>query len=143
VTLRLVFALTLAAVAASPAKAQPRAIEPYRDPNLAAIKSMVLPGWGQFANEQPNKGAALVTNAIVGLLLATDTVSFWSSGSGADLERALGWLAYGLGAVAGGYDAYKNAAALNRENGYLLDEAAAPGRGRDRQLRVVVWRHRF
>lgn len=95
--------------------------EPYRDPNAAAVKSLVVPGWGQHGNLEASKGWLFTLNAMVALLFATSTLEF-SEGNSARLVRGVAVADYVLNAGFSAYDAYVNAERLNRENGYLLGE---------------------
>ena len=86
-----------------------------------------MPGWGQFGNAQPNKGAVFIGGAIVGLLLASKTLSIAGEGNAAKIERTLGWMILGINAAVGAYDAYAVADRLNRENGYDISRVPDVG----------------
>jgi len=105
--------------------------QPYRDPELAALRSVVIPGWGQQSNGDVGKGLALTSLAVLGVLLGTEVISpgLLTTGSeNRNLEKNLGWFLYGASVVWAVGDAYLRAESLNRENGYDLEEFSA-GRG--------------
>lgn len=104
----------------------------YRSPEGAALRSLVVPGWGQHYNGETGKGWILGSIAVVGLLLGTKVISPGVLSRGDEkhnLEKGLGWFMYG-GAVAWAtFDAYSRAEAINRENGYdmaLSAQACGP-----------------
>jgi hypothetical protein len=109
---------------AGAAEASPPSREPYRVPEWAALRSLALPGWGQHYNGEGSKGWVLTTVAVVGLLLASKTVSTGLLAGNIeenDLERDLGWFLYGGSVAWATVDAYLRAQVVNRENGYDLD----------------------
>ncbi len=125
-----------AALAQSAMKSEGR-VERYRDPTWAFTKSAILPGWGQFGNEQPNKGYAFVATASLGLLLVGRVFGLAQSESGVDFERGIGWILYGTALAWSSIDAYRGAELLNRANGY--DLARVP----DREVRLSLLRVQF
>ena len=122
------------------AAAQPRL--PYRSPELAACKSVILPGWGQWSNGDSNMAAALFTAGAVGVLFGTRTVGVASSPRRIETERGFGWLLYGISVVLGGFDAYIRARELNHENGYDVGRVELGFDG-GASVRVTLWQGRF
>jgi hypothetical protein len=114
--------------------------EPYRDPTAAAVRSLVLPGWGQHYNGEGGKGNLFTCGVLAGALFAARVVQVGSSTHGQEFERGAGLsvmiATWGWSIV----DAYTSAPHINRENGYELD-ALAPGP--DRGVWVVVLRVRW
>lgn len=104
--------------------------EPYRDPAVTAVRSLVLPGWGQHSNGESGKGWLFTSMAIFGVLLGTEVISpglLKGNHEEHNLEKSLGWFLYGGTVVWATADAYTRAAALNRENGYQVASLATTG----------------
>jgi hypothetical protein len=122
--------------AAQPARTSEEA-EPFRSPELAALQSLVLPGWGQHYIQEPKKGWGFMGVAAAGLLIALDVVGapFLED----DHEEGLGWMLYGLSTAWSVIDAYTGADRLNRENGYDIGGVPRP----DAQTRVTLVSLRF
>jgi hypothetical protein len=132
----LLFSWTSSAVAAgagaAPAETQrseptsppgPEYHEAYRSPEAAALRSLVLPGWGQHYNGEPNKGWVLGSIAALGLLLGTEVIKpgiLSRDNDRHNLEKSLGWFCYGGSVAWATADAYLRAQTINRENGYDL-----------------------
>lgn len=95
----------------------------YRSPEGAALRSLILPGWGQHYNGEATKGWILGSVAVLGVLLGTRVISPGVLSRGDEkhnLEKGFGWFMYG-GAVAWAtFDAYTRAQTINRENGYEM-----------------------
>jgi len=113
---------------ASNANVSSRATSPeyyvaYRSPEGAALRSLVVPGWGQHYNGETQKGWILGSIALVGLLMGTKVISpgvLSHGGEKRNLERGLGWFIYGGTVAWATFDAYSRAEAIDRENGYDL-----------------------
>ena len=114
--------------------------EPYRNPETVALRSLVVPGWGQQVNGQSGKGWFLTGLAVFGILLGTETLELGLLTGGREkhnLERDLGWFMY-AGAVAWAtIDGYMVAQRLNRENGYDIAHWPGPAPSRGAQLTLV------
>jgi len=122
--------------------------EPYRDPEWTAVRSLVVPGWGQQLNGDHTKGFILTSAALVGVLLGVGVISpglLSSADDDRNLERAIGWFLYGTSVVWAVGDAYLRAQALNRENGYDLSaiESFPQGHGSSPVVAVTVLRLGF
>jgi hypothetical protein len=114
--------------------------EPYRPPESVAVRSLVIPGWGQQVNGQKGKGWFLTSMAVVGVLLGTETIQLNVLTGGRtqnNLERDLGWFMYGGSVVWATIDGYLVAQNLNRENGYDLAHWPGPPPSPGVQLTLV------
>jgi hypothetical protein len=97
--------------------------EAYRSPEAAALRSLVVPGWGQHYNGEPSKGWVLGSIAALGLLLGTEIIKpgiLSRDNDRRNLEKSLGWFCYGGSVAWATADAYLRAQTINRENGYDL-----------------------
>lgn len=102
-----------------------------------AARSLVLPGWGQWSNDEDGKGTTFFVLAAVGILFGSGAFGLSSSDSGQQFEQAAGWGLYGASTVVSVFDAYRVAERINRENGYDLAASEAPG------IRIALLRLRF
>ena len=103
--------------------------EPYRPPGAAAMRNVVLPGWGQHFNGQSGKGWVFTFMWGIGLLLATETISSGSlqgASESNDIEKAIGFAMLGIAYGGSILDAHSTAKRLNTENGYDLSQRAPP-----------------
>ncbi len=97
--------------------------EGYRSPEGAALRSIVVPGWGQHYNGEPTKGWILGSVAVVGLLLGTKVLQpgiLSRDNERHNLEQSFGWFCYSGSVAWATVDAYLRAETINRENGYDL-----------------------
>ncbi|HKI82779.1 MAG TPA: hypothetical protein VKA63_00460 [Candidatus Krumholzibacteria bacterium] len=97
--------------------------EAYRSPEGAALRSIVVPGWGQHYNGEPTKGWILGSVAVVGLLLGTEIIKpgiLSRDNERHNLEQSFGWFCYAGSVAWATVDAYLRAQTINRENGYDL-----------------------
>jgi hypothetical protein len=110
--------LFLAAVAtllfARPAAAQNPA--GYKDPGIATIASVVIPGGGQMYSGEVKKGAMILGIGFAGLTLGYATTM--NSGNGA--PALAGYLVYLGSWVYGIMDASDSAARMNAKNGLAV-----------------------
>lgn len=110
----------------------PERHEGYRSPEGAALRSIVVPGWGQHYNGEPTKGWILGSVAVVGLLLGTKVLQpgiLSRDNERHNLEQSLGWFCYGGSVAWATVDAYLRAETINRENGYDLALRTEVSRG--------------
>lgn len=134
-------ALIALALAADCATAQER--EPYRSPEAAALRSIVLPGWGQWSNGDDVKGTSAFAAAAFGIAIATRTIALGSTPRWREAWRGFGWSLYGLSIVLSSTEAYRRASALNRDNGYDISRLRVLDDGKSLALGVVLYRHGF
>lgn len=94
-------------------------IEPLRDPGGAMMKSVLVPGWGQWSNGDNGKAQAYFGAAAIYMVLALDVIKL-GEGNDRSWLRGVGIGGYLFVAGSAGVDAYQSAKRLNRENGYDL-----------------------
>lgn len=125
----------VAITVAAPVAAQGEVI-PRREPQTTAGQSLLVPGWGQRTNDEPNKGLAYFGGALVTLAMALDLIEL-GEGNDQKLIRGIGIVGYAAIATSAAYDAYRTSQRLNRENGYDLVRASPRG------VRIVLLARRF
>lgn len=107
----------------TPSPPGPEYHEAYRSPEAAALRSLVVPGWGQHYNGEPTKGWILGSIAALGVLLGTEIIKpgiLSRDNDRHNLEKSFGWFCYGGSVAWATVDAYLRAQTINRENGYDL-----------------------
>jgi len=110
-------------------------VEPLRDPGGAMMKSILVPGWGQWSNGNNGKAQAYFGAAAIYMVLALDLVKL-GEGNDRNWLRGVGIGGYLFVAGAAGADAYQGAKRLNRENGYDLSQLPDTPRARLILVRV-------
>ena len=123
-------------------EAEPPAREPYRDPTTFALRSLVVPGWGQLGLDRGERGSTYFLLAAASLPVAVGAIGLPLI-EDANFEQAIGIGAYVLIAALSSVDAYETAQALNVENGYELDVASGPGARPDRTVSIPLLHRRF
>ena len=93
----------------------------YVAPWTVAARSLFVPGWGQFYLGRSTAGTVYLTNALIGIVLATELVQIASSENSQSVLRTMGWLQFGFCSLVSSTAAWKDAEARNRENGWMLD----------------------
>ena len=139
--LALAFALVVAAPAlAQDTRPEPPEREPYRDPDWAAVRSALVPGWIQLEYGFDQKGSLMLGTSFLTLATATGLVEVPFLDD-PDFSRALGIGLHASLAVLSAVDAYGIVDRLNVENGYDIDSLA--DRGDDPWVSVALVRRAF
>ena len=96
---------------------------PHYDPDGEALRSLILPGWSQFRQGQPNAGFGYATVAAITMIFLSGVVDVPLIGDeGDNFGRVLAGMLYGLNALVPGFDAHPRASESNLVNGRALEK---------------------